>query len=216
MVGINIFGIVFILPLFRNRGFRLSEAVSHAKQIKLSLDVFAMDHDGVYPNTDTTKLYGLPTPKSSNDLFQQLFASGSTNSERIFWAKNSRTCNPTKPDDVTTTGSKFDPSQTLLPGDNHWAYITGLTYPDLTDQADTEQFNRPLIVDSYLPGTTSFDRKLRNNRVIVTRIDGSVRAEPLSPTGTILDAKGKNLLTSGSALWSGLTPSLYQPVPPKP
>jgi hypothetical protein len=50
---------------------KMAKAVSDAKQIKLSMDSFAMDNSGVYPNRATALKYECPDDGSSNALFRQ-------------------------------------------------------------------------------------------------------------------------------------------------
>lgn len=208
LLGVIIAGLILILPTSCRLGRRhpgMAEDVSNVRQIGLTLASFAMDNDGEFPTAATAGFYELPPPTSSNDYFRQLFASDNTRSERIFWVRDSKTSTSAKPDDVTTTSGKFDPAQTLRPGDNHWAYFTGLRNDEVPA--------RPLVVESYLPGTTTFDQKRLDGKAIVLRIDSSAKPERLSPAGIIRDGDGKNLLTTDSIVWKGATPDLRQPDP---
>jgi len=186
-------------------GHRMTESVWKAKQIKLCLDTFAMDFDGEYPNEKSARFFDFPPPKSSNDFFRQLHVTSNSDSERIHWVKDSPMCSEAKPDDVTSGGGEFDLTETLQPGDNHWAYFNGLK--------NTNNPALPIILDPYLPGTTSFDKNLWDGKVVLLRIDGSAKPEPLSRAGIILDEDGKNLLTTDSKVWTGATPDLRQPDP---
>jgi len=183
---------------------RTTEEVANIRSTKLCLDSFAMDNDGVYPSDDTADFYEMKKHTSSNDLLRQLFASGNLNSEKIFWSADSPVCSSKRPDDRTTTRGKFDASQTLQPGDNHWAYFT-----DLTNADDPL---RPIMIEPCIPGTTRFP----DDKVIVLRIDGSAKPERPSPAGLILDGDGKNLLTTDSKTWIDAKPDLRQPDPAAP
>ena len=107
-------------------------------------------------------------------------------------------------------GGKFDYKETLKAGDCGWAYVR--------EQANTDNPARPLIIDAYKPGTKEFDQKIWGGKVIVLRIDGSVKTMRLAPNGKIL-VGGKDLLTKESAPWaeSDEDPAqlLMQPEPAK-
>lgn len=174
---------------------KLAEHLNNGKQVKLALDVFAMDHVKHYPDGETTRWFDLPRPETSNDYFRQLFAAEVTRSERIFWIMDHRLCVDTAPDDVTGRGGAFDPAATLQPGDNGWAYVL-----DQTSEGDPD---RPLLFDS--PPTAAglnFDTKLWDDRVVVIRIDSTARPERLTPDGRLLDDNGVELLSPASAVWN--------------
>ena len=176
----------------------MAENVSNAKQVKLALDSFAMDNDGVYPSKDTAEFYEVPGTEKSNDLLKQLFASGNTNSERIFWVKGSEVCIKKRPDDVTTIGGKYDNSKTLEAGDCGWAYVE--------DQTNVDNPSRPLLFDS--PPTAAgldFDPELWEKKAVVLRIDSSARAEKLNPNNKLMDGDNKELLTTASEVWGTKT-----------
>ena len=171
----------------------MAESVSNGRQIKITMDLFAMDNDGVYPSEDTATFYETAYA-TSNDLFKQLFASGNTNSEKIFWVKGSQMCNKAKPDDVTTTGGGFSQPKTLEAGDCGWAMVE--------DQTTTSNPSRPLIFDSPPNGTgLVFDGELWGLKAIVVRIDGSANPERLNPSFKLLDGEGVQLLTAASEIW---------------
>jgi len=188
----------------------MAQSMNSGRQIKLCLDSFAMDNDGVYPSAETAEFYELPKDgKWSNDLFRQLFASGNTNSERIFWVKGAKVCSPKVPDDIITIkGGRFAPEETLQAGDCGWAYIQ--------KQTNTDNPSRPILLDAFKPGGSEFDRKLWDDSVIVVRIDGSVKAMPLDAKGT-LQEDGEDILSAKAAMWKpgGGVPAklLMQPEP---
>lgn len=198
-------------PFKAGKRAAMAESMNNAKQVKLALDSFAMDNDGVYPSKDTAEFYETSkNGKWSNEPFQQLFASGNTNSERIFWVKRAKVCNAEAPDDVTTVRGRLELREILKSGDCGWAYVG--------EQVNTDHPERPILIDAYKPGTKEFDRKLWNDKVIVLLIDGSVRAMPLDAKGKVL-AEGKDILSAASAAWvkSGTDPAklLLQPEPAK-
>ena len=184
----------------------MAESVSNGHQVKITMDLFAMDNDGVYPSEDSADFYGTGST-TSNDLFKQLFASGSTNSEKIFWVKGSQMCNKAKPDDVTTTGGGFSQPKTLEAGDCGWAM--------LEDQPQPLNPSRPLIFDSPPTGEGKlFDGELWGLKAIVVRIDGSAKPERLPPRFKLLDGDNKELLTTASEIWGPSEIDIAYPLAP--
>lgn len=176
----------------------LAEHINNGKQVKLALDMFAMDNDGVYPSQDSAEFYEIPASDTSNDLFKQLFAAKSTQSERIFWVKGSEVCSASAPDDVTTVGGQFAANETLEPGDCGWAFVE--------NQTNVDNPSRPLVFDS--PPTASgldFDPDLWEQKAVVIRIDSSARAERLNPNNKLMDGDNKQLLTTASEVWGSST-----------
>ncbi|MFP6879704.1 MAG: prepilin-type N-terminal cleavage/methylation domain-containing protein, partial [Roseibacillus sp.] len=104
----------------------LAEALNNARQVKFALDGFATDFDGQFPNDDTGEqvVEGGTGQASSNDYFRQLFMSGETQSETIFWVKNSPVASKSSPDDKVAEGGKPQQQLILQAGDCHWAYMT--------------------------------------------------------------------------------------------
>lgn len=179
----------------------MAENVSNARQVGLTLGSFAMDNDGVFPSQDTAEFYELQGSETSNDLFTQLFASGNTASEKIFWVKGSQTCNPAKPDDVTTVGGTFNQQKTLEAGDVGWAYVE--------NQTNVDTPSRPLIFDSPPTATgLEFDPELWDQKVVVLRIDSSAKPERLNPNNKLLDGDNKELLTTASEVWGSATTNI--------
>jgi prepilin-type N-terminal cleavage/methylation domain-containing protein len=177
----------------------LAEALSNVRQVKFALDGFSNDFDGQYPNTDTAEKVeegGGSGSQTSNDYFRQLFMSGVTQSETIFWVKNSPVASKSPPDDKVTEGGKPQSNLILQPGDCHWAYVT--------EQTNTSNVARPLVVDGYKRGTTEYDPELWDRKAIVLRIDGSARALRMRLSdGAILDGSNKDLLSTNADAWDG-------------
>lgn len=172
----------------------MAENVSNAKQVKITLDMFAMDNDGVFPSRDSAAFYEIPGTETSNDLFKQLFAAGTTSSEKIFWVKGSKMCNRVRPDDVTTQGGVFDANITLRAGDCGWAFVE--------DQTNVDNPSRPLFFDSPPTGSgLIFDPELWDKKAVVVRIDGSAQTMKLNPSNKIMDGANKELLTTSSEVW---------------
>ena len=185
----------------------MAENVSNARQVKMFMEIFASDNDGVYPSEGSAEFYQTGSA-TSNDLFKQLFASGSTNSEKIFWVKGSKLCDPKIADDVFSLNGVFSESRCLEPGENGWAMVE--------DQTNTDNPARPLIFDSPPTGTGRiFDSELWDMKVVVVSIDGSARTRNLNPNFELLDGDNKELLTTASEVWgaSSTEPTIAYPAP---
>ena len=188
----------------------LAQAINNAKQVKLSLDAFATDFDGQYPNDDTAEyvIEGGTGTTYSNDYFRQLFLAGVTESEKIFWVKNSAVASKFAPDDKVKEGGRVQADEVLQKGDVHWAYIT--------DQTNLDTGSRPLILDGYKRGTSEWDPNTWDQKVIVLAIDGSCRTMGMRASdGKVLDGSRKDILSAEADAWDGEDPTdlLKQPWP---
>ena len=188
----------------------LAEGINNARQVKLALDNFATDFDGQFPNDDTGKgvLEGGTGSTYSNDYFRQLFLAGATESEFIFWVKNSGVASKGAPDDKIKQKGRMQPELILEQGDAHWAYIT--------DQTNLGTGSRPLILDGYQAGTSEWDPDTWDNKVIVVRIDGAFKPMRMRITDNkVLDGSGKDILSAQADAWDGEDPTdlLKQPWP---
>jgi prepilin-type N-terminal cleavage/methylation domain-containing protein len=188
----------------------LAQAINNAKQVKLSLDAFAIDFDGQYPNDDTADyvIEGGTGETYSNDYFRQMFLAGVTESEKIFWVKNSAVASKFAPDDKVKEGGRVQADEVLQKGDVHWAYIT--------DQTNLDTGSRPLILDGYKRGTSEWDPNTWDQKVIVLAIDGSCRTMGMRASdGKVLDGSRKDILSAQADAWDGEDPTdlLKQPWP---
>ena len=190
----------------------LAEALNNARQVKFALDGFAVDFDGQFPNDDTGEqvVEGGTGQASSNDYFRQLFMSSETQSETIFWVKNSPVASKSPPDDKVSEGGKPQQQLILQAGDCHWAYMT--------EQTNTSNVARPLLLDGYKKGGTEFDSDTWDRKVVVLRIDGSVKPLRMRISDNkVLDGSNNDIISSSADAWegSGENPSelLEQPSP---
>ncbi len=188
----------------------LAEAINNAKQVKLALDSFATDFDGQYPSDDTAEYVaeGGTGTTYSNDYFRQMFLSGDTESETIFWVKNSAVAAKGEPDNKVKEGGRVQADQVLQEGDTHWAYIT--------DQTNLDTGSRPLILDGYKNNTSEWDPDTWDNKVIVLRIDGACKPMRMRASDLkVLDGSKKDILSSQADAWDGESPTdlLKQPQP---
>ena len=188
----------------------LADGVNNAKQVKLALDSFATDFDGQFPSEDTAEsvVEGGTGTTYSNDYFRQLFLAGVTESEKIFWAKNSAIANKGEPDGKVKEGGRVQADQVLQEGDVHWAYIT--------DQTNLDTGSRPLILDGYKDGASEWDEDTWDQKVIVLTVDGSCKPMRMrNSDGKVIDGSKKDILSAQADAWDGESPSelLKQPQP---
>ena len=172
------------------------EAVNNARQVKLALDAFAADHNGLYPNEKLHEKYGT-SGSSSNALLRQLFAAEVTESEKIFWVVDSSVAGKKPPKGRV-------PSTPLALGVNHWAYAHGLS--------QNSEGSAPVIFDPWETGTRRFHHKTWDKKAIVAQVDGSVRAMKLRLSDrTVLDSKDQDLFGASSDVWQDNPPDIRQP-----
>ena len=137
-----------------------------------------------------------------------MFLSGDTESETIFWVKNSAVANKAAPDDKVKEGGRIQAEQVLQQGDAHWAYIT--------DQTNLDTGSRPIILDGYKKDSSEWDPNTWDNKVVVVRIDGAAKAMRMRISDyKVLDGSKNDILSAQADAWDGESPSdlLKQPQP---
>ncbi len=178
-----------------------TKALSNAKQIAISLRLYASDHDGTYPSYTIDPLTGLSTAtlvSTSNDAFAQLFPTY-IKSEAIFYVGGSAWCAGSPPDENQDATTLSPSTLTLAKGENEWAYVLLLN--------DTFNPSVPLIADGFTnTGATTHvytqtqsaqGGVWKGQTAIVVRADGSSGAAQKIDQGSML-VKGPNA-TSGGA-----------------
>ena len=183
-----LFALVCLYAYFkRNRSTHASMAdLADARQIKLILDSFAMDNDGLYPSRESAAFYELPDPESSNDAFRQLFAADYTRTEKLFWIADAAVCNPDIPDDVIDNNDRFDASQCLKPGDNGWSYFTR--------HSNIDNPGALLLVAAFRPDGLAIDPAPFGGKVLTISIDGSANFDQLDAITPPLDPQDPTIL----------------------
>ena len=189
---------------------RLAESTNNAKQILLTVKLFASDNDGAFPfeavSTDggVTPGAALAAGSFSNQAFDNLIFSGKYPIGKGFFInKNSGWCKPAV-NDTTTEHAK-----TVRPGQCDWMYILGLS--------DASPGTWPLITTATAAAALTYtnDKSVKGGvwggtDAIVGFCDGSARAvsekemNQTSPTATFLKSpiNGANMLI-GTADWLG-------------
>lgn len=149
---------------------RITAAAIHASTIHKALMLYAADHEGRFPEAST----------SSNQAFRQLFREY-LNDEKYFYIPGSAwhsAAPENKPDNIIGFHPPYD--KALQPGENHWAYVSGL--------GDKSHGDIPLIADGFVeesPGTYTDDPSKKGgvwkgSKAIVVFVSGSAKALPLS------------------------------------
>lgn len=176
---------------------KLAEDISNTRQVKLALDTFASDFDGVYPCEETADevAEGLVMANHSNSYFRQLHLSGIADSEIIFWVEGASVCRKAPPDNRTKRNGQPVEKEILKRGDCGWAYVV--------DHDNTDSGSRPILLSAYRNGTKAFDRNLYQGKTIVMTLDGSVKALRLTPHGNVLDGDSRDIFSPEAAAWEG-------------
>lgn len=168
------------------RNARMNAAMQSARQIGLAMRIYANDHDGAYPQKQNTYDQEIVT---SNDAFRSLIPTYLDN-EKVFTVTGSKAGG--------TADNKMDEAARMLEaGENHWAYICGLS--------SGSNSNWPLIVDHTDGGGTFSPRENTRGgtwlgtKSVVVFTDGSARLVPLLGGGEKrylprFDDKSKNAL----------------------
>jgi hypothetical protein len=167
------------------------KCVTNCRQIILALRLYAVDHDGRYPDAD------VPEARDSNTVFRRLIAAGTVGDERLFGGYSS----PYAPDGELGGAPEY--SRAAEPGENHWAMTKGLS----GDIRGTVPFVFENPGEATWPPTWRADistvarkgRAWKGGRIIVGSQDTSVELMKLdSPTGNRVSLKpveprGENL-----------------------
>jgi prepilin-type N-terminal cleavage/methylation domain-containing protein len=146
------------------RNAQINAATQNAKQVATGLRNLAADYDGAFPGTihpDTEEEF-----TNANEVFRILFPEY-IDTERVFTVAGSAW-------GAKADGRFDEESDCLQAGENHWAYIAGLT--------TTSRSDWPLIVDgtngsgtySSEPGTKGGTWEGR--KTIVVRVGGSAES----------------------------------------
>jgi prepilin-type N-terminal cleavage/methylation domain-containing protein len=146
------------------RSSQMNAATQNAKQVATGLRTYAADYDGVYPGTidpDTEEEF-----TNSNEVFRLLIPEY-LDTERIFTVPGSAW--------AEKADGRFDEvADRLTAGENHWAYIAGLT--------TTSRSDWPLVVDgtngsgTYTSEAGTKGGTWEGRKTIVVRVGGSAEA----------------------------------------
>jgi len=149
------------------RNAQMNAAMQNARQVATGLRNYAGDFEGLFPGA-----FDLETEEGfsdSNEVFRRLIPEY-IDSERVFAVAGSAWGS-------LADGRIDEESERLEPGENHWAYIAGLT--------TTSRSDWPLIVDGtdgsggYTTVQTEKGGLWEGGKAIVVRIGGSAETVKL-------------------------------------
>lgn len=217
LVVISIIAILagIALPVFssvQTKGAQ-TKALSNAKQIGLTLKLYATDNNGQYPSKVPDPTSGRPTTTdvtTANEAFAQLFPDYLTSEQIFFQAKSAFT--PTPPDDrITTETGGSTGGKTLDVGENHWAYVLNLS--------DSSNASYPLVADGFEdPGSHTYATDetqpggvWRAKAAIVIRVDGSGKVEKVANTRKVKGGPADDDLFKQAENWLGQSNDVVNP-----
>jgi len=200
--------------------------VNNLHQIALGLHMWADDHDGMYPYADNQAAVTAastavpPNSTTANGALANLIPNYIPN-EKIFWIAKSGWCNRLNPDEKF--GSQGPTADTLSGGENHYAYVVGLS--------TSSSPNWPLAAEGFAAGSegaphyandeTAPGGLWKGKSAVVLYADCSVRKEQLDPTDQTV--KGNTggvaktnifVYTPGDPNWLSTTTTVVNPVKP--
>jgi prepilin-type N-terminal cleavage/methylation domain-containing protein len=174
LVVISIIGILagIAIPAYQHaiKTGKMTNAMNNARQISLSLRMYANDNDGAFPTKQNNYGEDIVT---SNDAFRSLIPAY-LDIERVFTVGGSK-AGPSADEQIQ------DAAHILQPGENHWAFVSGLTA--------TSKSNWPLIVDHtdgtghYVAEEGKYGGTWGGTNAVVIYTDGSSHILPLAGTG---------------------------------
>ncbi len=153
---------------------RMIPATKNVQNILTSMTLYSGDSGGLYPEGTG----------DSNMALSQLFPDYS-DTEKIFYLQGDRVfCDPKSPPDEDYTEGRA-----LEAGENHWAYVSGLT--------DNSKTSTPILADGFTNGIGSYDERnhvwAQPNKAIIGFRDGSATAMKLGEDRTPKAPSGDNL-----------------------
>ena len=206
-------------PVFNTVTERANQTkdLSNIRQIGVGLKLFAADHNGSFPTKVDPANPASADIANANEAFRNLFPNYLTD-EQIFAVKSSA-WTPNTPDNRIDPNG-FPYAQTLVAGENSYAYIVGLT--------ETSNAAIPVVADGFanpVPAPPQYDTNRINvggvwagKRAVVLNCDGSVNnlvcnATMVAPARTSSAGAQVNLfdvdndwLTAANTVFNPLTP----------
>ncbi|WP_395753674.1 type II secretion system protein [Prosthecobacter sp.] len=175
-----------------------TKGVNNARQIIVSMKLFAKDHDSRYPDSVPNPLTG-SLAQTANDAFRLMIQEKYAPDERIFGC-------PAGLSPDGNIGQDPNYANALMPGENHWAMTA--------NQTDGTAGNMPLVFENpaslnWPPqwnadaaGQIQPGRTWTGGKIIIGRNDGSAAVEALQGqkgmVGPRVMAGGMNLFTQAS------------------
>jgi|GEM_PF-5861113 len=174
-----------LLVLAFNRireGAEQTKALSNIKQIAFACRVYAIDHDGEFPNSspeseqDRSRFYGTELAHNSGGAWDLLIDGDYCPSETVSWRASERLCTSRPDDDFGEDRKTYLGNH---PEQNAWSYVSGLS--------DADASHLPLVLsrlDSEPWG------ELWDGRVIVVSLDYAGRVGKVEDGGELPSSDG--------------------------
>jgi hypothetical protein len=183
---------------------KAKSALRAAYQIHQALSAYAATHDQKFPTAEQT----------SNDAFRELFRVELMDDEKLFFVQGSAWHGNLRRADGDL-GTKEDGfALALAPGENHFAYTTGLT-------SDGSDGTIPIVMDGFTDtvGRWSKDPKERGGvwkgqYQVIVRVSGAAKVHEPNDQGQVMEKR--NGVEQNVLEFIKLTPGarLLNPTPP--
>ncbi len=183
----------------------MATATHNAKQLHLALFDFDQDY-GFFPDQADSAQLG-SGGASANAVLKQLFINGSIESEENFYAKTSFS---KKPDGAVGTDPNY--TNAIARGE------LGFLYMD--KQSTSKNPSRPLLAaplrsSGGSPSSMLFDKDTYGGKMIVLRIDGSVKQFKINKSSDIAEMVVNNqkvdIFSTQNKVWDSATPTPLYP-----
>ncbi len=201
LVVISIIAILagFALPVFASaqKKGRMTDSLSNGKQIGTALKMYAGDHDGAFPATETDGVAAITAASFSNRAYENLMPKYST-SKKIFPNKASAYCK-------TPVAESSLNSNKLEQGHNDWGYVMGLV--ESSDARFPVGCTAPTSAFDYSTDTTAKGGVWGATNAVIIYVDGSAKLEtcgvPVSNVAFVPrpDDATKNILSPEDGVW---------------
>jgi hypothetical protein len=192
--------VVTPMLLTSRKSANLVTATVNARVIGQALSEFENQY-GKFPDATTAPQVKAETGSTwtlsdttSNDLFQQLFVTGISPSEDIFYARTPWT---KKADNIFTSEA-----QALAACECGFAYIAGLSSKD--------DPNTPVCVTPLEPGKLTFVRNGIEGKAIILCVDQRALSLPIDKSGRAI-LNGMDLFDPRQPFWHGKAPNVKWP-----
>ena len=183
----------------------MATATHNAKQLHLALFDFDQDY-GFFPDQADSAQLG-SSGSSANSAMKQLFMNGSIESEENFYAKTSFSKQPDG--DV---GEDPDYTNAIEKGEMGFLYID--------DQSTSKNSSRPLLAaplkaDGGSPSSMLFDKDTYGGKMMVLRIDGSVKQYKINKSSdtaeTVVSNQKVDIFSTQNPVWDDTAPTALYP-----
>ncbi|NWK57670.1 type II secretion system protein [Verrucomicrobiaceae bacterium N1E253] len=184
----------------------MATATHNAKQLHLALFEFDQDY-GFFPDSADSAGLGA-SGNTANDVLRQLFLNGNVTSEENFYAKTAFSKQP----DGDVGNESNDYNNALDNGEVGFLYID--------DQSTGGNSSRPLLAAPLMssggaPTAMLFDKDIYGGKMMVLRIDGSVKQYRVDKTSnqarTTVNNSQVDIFATQNPVWDDTAPQPLYP-----